>query len=208
MWTSLDTLGDVALIIIDLQRLDIDPNVGALSTQTPDVVSMYLDVITHRVLPNTQRLLHTARSLDVEVIHVRIQSLTADGRDRSPGHKRLGLHVAPSSEHAEFLPEVAPAPDEIILNKTSSDAFHTTSLSQLLRNLGKSQLIMCGVFTHECVASTARSACDLGFEVRVVGDACAAVTPEAHSHALEGLHKRYALVTTTAEVTAQLTNIR
>ena len=207
MWTKLECLNDIALIIIDLQEFDIDPNCGALATQKPEVISHYLHSIHHRVLPNVKLLLAKARERQVEVIHVRIQSLTQDGRDRSQGHKRLGIHIPPHSSGAAFIKGVEPHADEIVLNKTSSDAFHTTALAQILRNLGKKQLIFCGVFTHECVASTARSACDLSFEVRVIGDACGSITDREHHHALEQLHDRYAQVIDTQNFISELMSI-
>lgn len=204
MWSPLTQLNQVALLMIDLQELDVDPQSGALASEPPEVVSAYLNTISSRVLPNAGAVLKTARALSIEVIHVRIQSLTRDGRDRSRSHKRLGLHVPPGSPLAQFLPEVAPTSDEIILNKTSSDAFHTTSLAHILRSIGISQLLVCGVFTHECVSSTVRSACDLGFEVRVIREACAAVTQAQHQTALEDLDQRYAQVVSAEELITAL----
>jgi nicotinamidase-related amidase len=72
------------------------------------------------------------RSYGLEVIHTRIQSLTQDGRDRSPGHKRLGLQAAPGSKESEYLPQVAPVGDEIVMNKTASGVFVSTNMEYVL----------------------------------------------------------------------------
>jgi len=45
-------------------------------------------------------------------------------------------------------------------------------------------LVLCGVATDCCVISTALPAADAGIFVRVVGDACAGATDEAHRSAL------------------------
>lgn len=45
-------------------------------------------------------------------------------------------------------------------------------------------IVLCGVSTECCVISTALSAADAGMRVRVVGDACAGVTPASHGAAL------------------------
>lgn len=193
-----------ALVLIDLQGLDVDPEVGALASQPPDVQDAYLEEIWGRVIPNAARALSVARSAGIEVIHVRIQSATQDGRDRSPAHKRLGLHVAPGSAHAQFLEGVEPQGDELIINKTTSDAFHSTTLAYILRNIGITELYMLGVFTNECVASTARSACDLGFTVSVLPEACAAVSQAEHESALATLDGRYAELITLSELGARL----
>ena len=208
MWKTISDIDHVALIIIDLQELDISPNHGALVQESPAVVSHYLSQIYERVLPNTHKVLSKFRDLGGEIIHVRIQSLTKDGRDRSIAHKKLGLHVPPHSSLANFLPGVEPLGDEIILNKTTSDAFHSTILEQLLRNMGVKELVMCGVFTHECVSSTVRSACDLNFEVTVIGDACAATTDLLHTQALMELDQRYARVISTQNLVEELKNNR
>jgi nicotinamidase-related amidase len=39
--------------------------------------------------------------------------------------------------------------------------------------VGVKNLVVCGMMTHMCVDSTVRAAKDLGYEVRVAGDACA-----------------------------------
>jgi nicotinamidase-related amidase len=83
----------------------------------------YFNRLETQVLPNVRRLQDAFRAVGLEVIHTRIQSLTMDGRDRGPGHKRLGLHAAPGSKEAEFLEIVAPQGDEIVINKTASGVF-------------------------------------------------------------------------------------
>jgi nicotinamidase-related amidase len=142
--------------------------------------------------------------MNLEVMHTRIQSLTKDGRDRSVGHKRLGLHAPPGSKDAEFLPEVAPKGDEIVINKTASGVFTASNTEYILRNLGVDSLYICGVYTNECVSTTVRDACDLGFHTTLVNDACATVTPELHNATISTIRDRYARVMTTAEVITEI----
>ncbi|HEY9149676.1 MAG TPA: isochorismatase family cysteine hydrolase, partial [Gammaproteobacteria bacterium] len=143
------------------------------------------------------RLQDCFRSNGLEVIHTRIQSLTKDGRDRSAGHKRLGLHAAPGSKEAEFLPEIAPKGDEIIINKTASGVFNATNLDFILRNMGITGLFVCGVYTNECISTAVRDACDLGYYTTLIDDACATVTPELHEATIRTLKDRYSRVLTT-----------
>lgn len=195
---------DTALLCIDMQYLDAADGYGVFAEPDNSGVSKagrryYFSSLKEWVLPNVRSLQDSFRAADLEVIHVRIQALTRDGRDRSSGHKRLDLLAAPNSKEAEFLPEVAPMGDEIVINKTASGVFSSTNLNYVLRNLGTKSLVVCGVYTNECVDTTVRDACDLGYFVTVVEDACTTVTPELHEASLKTLRDRYARIVTTDE---------
>ena len=190
----------IALLCIDLQRLDLDRNAGLLAQQEPSIATAYLAHMKAQVLPNVERLQTAFRDRGFEVLHARIQSMTSDGRDRSPWHKKLGIHVKPSDPMGHFISGVEPLDDEMIFNKTASGVFHSTNLQYVLNNLGISALVVCGVFTDECVENAVRTGCDLGYNMTVATDACAAVTPKRHEDALDSLRDRYAHAATTSEV--------
>lgn len=58
-----------------------------------------------------------------------------------------GMH----NPHAlQMLPCIVPGPDEIVLPKTSSSVFQSTSIHYLLRSLGVRQLVLCGCVTGWC----------------------------------------------------------
>ena len=190
-----------ALLVIDLQYLDAAEGCGVFADAAQSGVpreaqEYYFKRLHHIVLPNVRRLQDTFRDNQLEVIHTRIQSLTRDGRDRSPGHKRLKLHAAPGSKEAEFLPEVAPKGDELIINKTASGVFNATNLEYILRNMGITGLFVCGVYTNECVSTTVRDASDRGFYTTLINDGCATVTPELHNATIRTLKDRYCRVLT------------
>ncbi|WP_455220639.1 cysteine hydrolase family protein [Kaarinaea lacus] len=195
----------VALMVIDIQFLDAAPGHGVFADAANSGVPIeaqeyYFKRLHHVVLPNVRRLQDGFRDLKLEVIHTRIQSLTRDGRDRSEGHKRLGLHAPPGSKDAEFLPEVAPKGDELIINKTASGVFNATNAEYILRNMHIDSLYVCGVYTNECVSTTVRDACDRGFYTTLINDACATVTPELHNATISTIKDRYARVMTADEV--------
>ena len=195
-----------ALLLVDLQYLNALPDRGVFASEqsTPGGWENYSSRLNATVLPNVQGLLEAFRSANQEVLHARIQSLTADGRDRSPWHKNLGLHAAPGSREAEFLPSAAPIGDEMIFNKTASGVFASTNIEYVLRNLEISRLFVVGVFTNECVASAVRAGCDRGFDITLIEDACAAYCPDMHSASVATLQDRYCRVLTTAEAISEL----
>lgn len=192
---------NTALLCIDLQYLDAAPAHGVFrdagrSGVSPEAQEYYFGRLDSLVLPNVRRLQESFRRHGLEVIHTRIQSLTRDGRDRGKGHKRLGLLAPPGSREADFLECVAPHPerDEIIINKTASGVFSSTNLHYVLKNMGIESLFVVGVYTNECVETTIRDACDLGYLVTLVEDCCATVTPALHEASVATLRDRYARV--------------
>lgn len=196
-----------ALLVIDVQFLDAAPGYGVFAdvTDTPKPAqAYYFDTLRDTVLPNIRRLQDAFRRHRLEVIHTRIMSLTPDGRDRSSGHKRLELHAAPGSKEAEFLPEVAPAPGEIVISKTASGVFTSTNIEYVLRNLGIRALYVAGVYTNECVSTAVRDGSDLGFHMTLVQDACTTVTPELQAATVRTLRDRYARVMRTKTAVAEI----
>ncbi len=198
-----------ALLVIDMQYLDAARGYGMFATAEKSGVSLeaqdyYFDALEKTVIPNIAKLQERFRGHDLEVIHTRIQSLTQDGRDRGAGHKRLGVHAPPNSKDAEFLPEVAPRGDELVINKTSSGVFSTTNLFYVLKNMEVDALFVVGVYTNECVDTTIRAACDLGFLVSLVHDGCATVTPELHHATIATLRDRYARVIDTEQALREI----
>jgi nicotinamidase-related amidase len=201
-----------ALLVIDLQYLDAARGHGVFSHLSHEKIpeeaeEYYFETLDNEVLPNVARLQNTFRANNLEVIHTRIQSLTLDGRDRSPGHKRLGLHAWPGSKEAEFLPQVAPVGDEIIINKTASGVFNATNLDYILRNMNITGLFVCGVYTNECVSTTVRDASDRGFYTTLIADACTTVTPDLHNATIRTVKDRYSRVMTTDEAIKEINKV-
>lgn len=201
-----------ALLCIDMQYLDAAPRIGVFADVEASGVPLeaqeyYFDRLKYTVLPNVRRLQDAFRARGLEVIHTRIQSLTHDGRDRSPGHKRLGLHAAPGSREAEFLHEIAPREDEIIINKTASGVFNSTNIAYILRNLEITGLFVVGVYSNECVSTAIRDACDLGFFVTLISDGCATVTPELQRATMITMKDRYARVLNTEEAIREIQKV-
>lgn len=199
-----------ALLCIDMQYLDAAEGHGVFADANahgmpPESLEYYFDRLKYSVIPNIKRLQAAFRASELEVIHTRIQSLTQDGRDRSSGHKRLGLHAAPGSKDAEFIEGIGPVGDEIVINKTASGVFNCTNIEYILRNLDIRALFVCGVYSNECVSTAIRDACDRGFEVTMVHDACATVTPELQRATVTNMKDRYARILTTTEVAKEVT---
>lgn len=205
-------LHKTALLCIDMQYLDAAPGFGVFADADASGVpheaqEYYFNRLDEIVLPNVRRLQDAFRERQLEVIHTRIQSLTIDGRDRSPGHKRLNLHAAPESKEAQFLEQIAPIENEIVINKTASGVFTSTNIQYILRNMEITGLFVAGVYSNECVSTAIRDACDLGFYVTLISDGCATVTPELQQATITTMKDRYARVLTTDEAIAEIRKV-
>lgn len=63
---------------------------------------------------------------------------------------------------------IQPGPDEVVIPKSSSSVFTTTSIDRLLRNLDCCSLVLAGCLTDQCVESAVRDACDLNYLVTLI----------------------------------------
>jgi nicotinamidase-related amidase len=195
--------GTTALLIVDMQRHSAHRDGATIrkvrAAGFADVARAFgerLDLI----VPNIRRLQDSFREAGLEVIHVRIASMTTDGRDRGPSHKKLGHTAAPDSPDAEILPELEPAGDELVFNKTAGSVFCATNIEYVLRNLGITTLVVTGIVTTGCVHTAVTDAADRGFHVILVEDGCGALVPEMHWASIRILRDVYAKILSTSEV--------
>ena len=100
---------------------------------------------------------------------------------------------------------IAPINDEIVLPKSSSSVFISTHIDYILRNLGVKQIVLSGLLTDQCVESAIRDACDLGYLVTQVTDACLTMSESRHEQSLSAI-KGYCRQVTTAQLIEELEN--
>jgi ureidoacrylate peracid hydrolase len=196
-----------AILFIDVQNFAARRD-GAEFKDLPDAefnakYGWFFGEMKARIVPNMQRLQAAFRKARVEVMYTTIESLTKDGRDRSLDYKITGFNVAKGSWDGKVIDELAPGDDEIVLPKSSSSVFVSTHIDYLLRNLGVKQLVLSGIVTDQCVESAIRDACDLGYLVTQVTDACLTYTQDRHDNSLRAI-KGYCRQKTTDQVIAEL----
>jgi nicotinamidase-related amidase len=197
------------LLIVDLQRGDADPASDYVRRKGAELGDAARDHYVSRlrdvVVPNTKRLLEAFHGRDRDVVYARIQSRTADGRDRGAGHKERGIHFAPGSWDGEILPGLEPGPNDVVLSKTAGSAFVGTGLADILDGLGGRELVVLGAVTGSCVQATVLDACRLGRgPVLVVDDATAAWSDDLQAAALTAMRDAGAVVVTTDDVVVAL----
>jgi ureidoacrylate peracid hydrolase len=155
-----------------------------------------------------RKLLDAARKASVPIFFTRY-SLNEDYSDAGllievfPAIRGTGGMVRGTWD-ADVIDELAPLPDEVVIDKTRYSAFFGTDLEERLRALAVDTLIVCGVTTNICVESTVRDAFFRDIRVVVPSDGTAAVTPELHEGALRDFEYGFGRVVTVDELVEAL----
>ena len=195
--------GRTALLLIDLQKGEYNERIVKAEPQH----GYFWDRLARTVIPNGQKLLTACRGAGVEVLFTTVECYTLDGRDRSLDYKVSGIFFAKGSWEAQVLDELKPLPNEIVIPKMSSSVFVSTNIDYVLRNLGIQYLMVMGLLTDQCVESAVRDACDAGYLVTLIEDACATKSQERHDATLRAI-KGYCRQRKTDQVLAELQALR
>lgn len=108
------------------------------------------------------------------------------------------------------LPGLEPLPGEHVVVKDVNSGFVGTDLEIALRRASISRLVVAGYFTNMCVETTVRMAGNMGFDVYLTHDACAAGNragphgqefdaETVHRMAVANLHGEFCTAITSAE---------
>jgi isochorismate hydrolase len=100
----------------------------------------------------------------------------------------------------QIVDELEPRPADIVFTKWRYSAFFRTDLLAHMRDQGRDQLIVCGVYAHVGVLMTAVEAFTHDIQSFLVADAVGDFSAEHHRMALDYAAGRCAMVTTTEEV--------
>ena len=189
------------LLIVDLQNefclRDFGEALGFKEAGDWERWEPLYDRLEKVVIPNSRKILDFFRENGLPVSFGRIACLREDGEDRSPVQKTEGwngmlLHV--DSYAAEMVKELTPQKNEIVVNKTTDSVTTGTNYLQLLQNMGITTVVVCGIVTDQCVASTVRGLADAGYQVITIDDACAAPDMQLHDTELKIMNIIYTYV--------------
>jgi nicotinamidase-related amidase len=76
-------------------------------------------------------------------------------------------------------------PKATFFDRTSMNTWEDKAVIEEVNRIGKSRIVLAGLWTSVCIVGPALSALDQGFEVYVIADACGDVSGEAHERAME-----------------------
>ena len=202
-----------ALVVVDLQRAFVQPDgrfpelMGVLA---PEAINGYRSRIAGEVVPNARRLIAAFHDAQLPIAYTGAGTRTGDGSDL-PGWLRafddiarqvIGKPVWPSVHDHDWAMDtsIADEIDGIVVEKTTADPFISTDLEVRLRRFGVNTVVVCGLTTDVCVASTARGAADRNFETIVVEDACTTLSEQLHRASLDIIGLAFGRIAPTAQI--------
>lgn len=163
------------------------------------------------VVPNGSRLVKAARSGGVRVIHATAVH-RADGAGSVTNCRMLAAAtkqhdanrgIVEGSEGAALIAGFGPEPDDIVISRLHGlTPFTSTSLDQILRNLGVTTVVAVGVSLNVGVLGLVLSAVDLGYQVVVPTDAVTGVPVDYGRTVLDGTISLLATLTKVDELLA------
>jgi ureidoacrylate peracid hydrolase len=184
-----------AVLVIDCQ-VDFGAPDGEMAKRGADMTA------PQAALEKAQALVEAARAASVEVVFVRLITNSAAEsaviREARARQGEEGPELCLEGTHgAEFIgPQ--PLPGDIIISKKRYSAFVHTGLAEELHAKGVDTLVLAGLTTECCVASSAWDGFEQDFHVLIAEDACAAYEQDLHRHALKALAASGAVVADTA----------
>jgi nicotinamidase-related amidase len=79
----------------------------------------------------------------------------------------------PDTDGVKIHANVAPAAQELVVQKNFPNSFRDTALLEHIRTAEIQELVIAGMMTHMCIDATTRAAADLGLRCFLAHDACA-----------------------------------
>jgi len=177
-----------ALLIVDMQRYFLEDSSHAFIPAARAIV------------PRITKLIHAYSQHGRAIVFTRHLNTDADAGMMSRWWQDLIRKDDPASE---IIPEFDTCRG-VVIEKSQYDAFHKTQLEEILRQKGVTQVVICGVMTHLCCETTARSAFVRGFEVFFTVDGTATHTEAFQRATLLNLAHGFAIPVLAEEVIIQV----
>jgi nicotinamidase-related amidase len=203
-----------ALVIVDMQNdfLHPDGSFAHIAREHPEA-KIDLPFLTGTI-PHVKRLADTFRRAGRPVVYV-AHVLKPDYSDATWPYWRLGMepesgnqtHCVEGTWGAEIIDELKPKEGEHLIIKKGFGGFSNTPLDTVLRNLGVTTCVVCGVTTCVCVSTTIRGGVEYNYRMILASDGVAEVDRDTHNAELRTMARIFADVTTTDEVIAMLGSV-
>jgi biuret amidohydrolase len=180
-----------ALLVVDMQKFFLDPS-------SPTFTCGGL-----AIMPNVKKLIEAFRQDNRPVIytcHVHHPD-RIDAGIMGWWWEGMCLEGSPESQVHD---QIAPLPNEKVIQKHRYSAFYNTDLETVLRCQHIDDIVIAGIMTNMCCESTARDAYYRDYRVFFPADGTGSINEEMHVASLLNLAFGFAYVTATGEILRQM----
>jgi nicotinamidase-related amidase len=193
--TDLAAPEHTAIVTQECQGAVVGPNAG---------LAMLAAEARREALPNIERLLPAAREAGVKVVHCLVQR-RPDGLGANHNAKIFAIGddvaITPGTEGAELLPELGPAPSDLVLRRWHGiGPMGGTDLDAVLRNLGVTTIVAVGVSVNLAITNLVMDAVNKAYRVVVPRDAVAGIPTDYASAIIDNMLSLLATITTTDDL--------
>lgn len=157
----------------------------------------------------TVAVLDLARAKGVPVLYTRVL-YNRSGKDGGLFVQKVPVlrAMVEGERLAEIVPQLPPAPDDLVITKQYASAFFGTSLAATLTAQGIDTLILTGCSTSGCIRASAVDGMQYGFRVIVPRECVADRRAEPHDANLFDINSKYGDVVSKAEVMKYLEGVK
>jgi nicotinamidase-related amidase len=204
---ALGNLKEVAVVMIDMQRDFMEA--GGFGAALGNDVS--------RLAPSIKpaaALIAACRQAGITIVHTKECHLP-DLSDCPPAklvRGKPGLRIGDVGPMGrilvmgepgnDFIDELKPATEDVVIPKPGKGAFYATTLDKELKARGIKRLLIGGVTTEVCVQTTMREANDRGYDCLLVEDATESYFPEFKTATIEMVRAQGGIVGWTASASS------
>lgn len=166
-------------------------------------------------LPVIRKLIDACHDKTVPVIFS-TGTVRADGWDRGGWdwkNSRNAEDAAPPANRGsnrngnDIMDEIAPQPQDLVIEKLKPSIFHGTGLTGFLNNLGVDSVLIAGTTTSGCVRATVLDAFSLNIRTTIAGDACFDRSQASHAINLCDMNAKYSDVVSSDEVLTHINTL-
>jgi len=193
-----------ALLLVEMQN-DIvhESNIG--EGGLGGVLAM--QVQKRGVIPKLEALTAAARTRGVPVLYINFCGKPGFPRPNTRLHRLSASkpRLVDGTWGVRVHEALTPQPQDFVLERTVGvDGSYGTQLYPVLRQLGRTTMLMTGVSTNLAVEGIVRASVNRGFDMIVIEDCCASYPDEWHRFSIDNIMPLLATVTTSDAVLAAL----
>ena len=155
-------------------------------TATPTPGKMLLNADDHILVMIDFQSQMSFATKSIDAVNLRNNAALVSHAAAGFGVSTILTTVAEKSFSGPMFSEITDAfPGQALLDRTSMNTWEDAGVIAEINRIGKTRIVLAGLWTGVCIVGPALSAIEQGFEVYVIADACGDVSDEAHERAME-----------------------